>query len=87
MSRYTIEFIPSALRQLKKFSPSVRTQVQRAIDGLAEDPRPRGYKKLHGKLKDFYRIDSGNYRIIYKIKDDVLIVIVVKVGDRRDVYK
>jgi mRNA interferase RelE/StbE len=87
MSRYKIEFVPSALRQFKKFPPSVRTQVQIAIDGLAEEPRPHGYKKLHGKLKEFYRIDTGNYRVVYEIHDKVLIVVVVKVGDRRDVYK
>lgn len=87
MSRYTIEFIPSALRQFKKFSPSVQTQVQHAIDSLAENPRPHGYKKLHGKLKEFYRIDTGNYRVVYEIHDKVLVVIVVKLGDRRDVYK
>lgn len=59
----------------------------RVIDGLAENPRSHGYKKLHGKLKAFYRMDTGNYRVVYEIHDNVLTVIIVKVGDRRDVYK
>lgn len=87
MNRYTVEFIPSALRQFKKLPPAIQTQVQGVIDGLAENPRPHGYKKLHGKLKAFHRIDSGNYRVVYEIHDNVLIVVVVKVGDRSDVYK
>ncbi len=44
-------------------------------------------EKLHGKLKAFHRMDSGKYRVVYEIHDNVLTVIVVKVGDRRDVYK
>lgn len=87
MSRYTVEFIPSALRQFKKLSPDAQSQLLSVIDGLAENPRPHGYKKLHGKLKAYHRIDTGNYRVVYEIRDDVLIVIVVKVGDRRDVYR
>ncbi len=87
MNRYTVEFIPSALRQFKKLPPAAQTQVQNVIDGLAESPRPHGSKKLHGKLKDFHRIDTGNYRVVYEIHDKVLIVVVVKVGDRRDVYR
>lgn len=68
MSRYTIEFIPSAQRQFKKLPSSVQAQVQRVIDGLAENPRPHGYKKLHGKLKAFHRIDTGNFRVVYAHK-------------------
>lgn len=87
MSLYAIEFIPSASRQFRKLTPAAKMQVLRVIDSLAENPRPHGYKKLHGTLKAFYRIDSGNFRVVYDIKDNVLIVIIVKVGDRRDVYK
>ena len=87
MSRYTIEFIPSASRQFRKLTPVAQMQVLSVIDGLAENPRPHGCKKLHGTLKAFYRIDSGNFRVVYDIQDDVLIVVIVKVGDRRDIYK
>lgn len=87
MSRYFVELLPAARRQVKKLSPAAYRQVRPAIRALAENPRPHGYKALHGKLKDFYRIDVGNYRIVYEIHDRILIVVVVKVGDRRDVYK
>jgi mRNA interferase RelE/StbE len=86
MTRYEIEFVPLARRQLKKLEPKARIEVQKVIDGLADDPRPNGYKKLHGKLKAFHRVESGNFRVIYAIRDEVLIVLIVKVGDRRDIY-
>jgi mRNA interferase RelE/StbE len=63
----------------------VSERVGGAIDRLAEDPRPVGSKKLADV--DAYRIRAGDYRIIYAIKDASLIVLVVKVADRRDVYK
>lgn len=87
MSRYAVELTPTARRQVKKLSPDAYRQVRPVIRSLAENPRPHGYKPLHGKLKGFYRIDAGNYRVIYDIRDNVLVVLVVKVGDRRDVYK
>lgn len=87
MSRYVVELLPAARRQVKKLPAHAYRQVQPVIRSLAENPRPHGYKPLHGKLKGFYRIDAGNYRIIYEIHDNVLIVVVVKIGDRRDVYK
>lgn len=87
MSRYFVELLPAARRQVKKLSPDAYRQVRPVIRSLADNPRPYGYKPLHGKLKDLYRIDVGNYRIVYEIHDKVLIVVVVKVGDRRDVYK
>jgi len=55
------------------------------IESLADDPRPPGAKKLSGQER--YRLRQGNYRILYEIEDDRLIVCVVRVGDRRDVYR
>lgn len=77
----------SARRQVKKLSPNPYRQVQPIIRSLAENPRPIGYKTLQGKSKGLYRIDSGNYRIIYELHDSILVVLIVKVGDRRDVYR
>lgn len=57
------------------------------MDGLSRNPRPHGYKQLHGPLKDYLCIDTGDYRVIYQIRDKQLLVIVVKVGDRKDVYR
>ena len=60
-------------------------RIVAAIKSLADDPRPPGTKKLSGQER--YRLRQGNYRILYEIEDDRLIVCVVRVGDRRDVYR
>ncbi len=83
---YEIVLLPAAVRQLKKLSQKARKQVSGAIDSLSADPRPHGYKKLHGQLKDYYRIQTGNYRVIYSIHDNTLLIVIVKVGDRKDIY-
>jgi mRNA interferase RelE/StbE len=56
------------------------------IDALAKNPRPSGMKKLEGE-DNLYRIGVGDYHIIYQIEDDKLIVLVVKIGDRKEIYK
>ncbi len=58
----------------------------RAIDGLAIDPRPSGVVKLSGE-ENLYRVRAGDYRIVYSIQDAALLVLIVKVGDRKDVYR
>jgi mRNA interferase RelE/StbE len=62
-----------------------RQKIVSAVQALAEDPHPPGSKKLSGA--DKYRICEGNYRILYTVENDRLIVLVVKVGHRRDVYR
>ena len=66
--------------------PAVRLRVSRKIDALAQDPRPAGVKKLEGEA-DIYRVRDGNFRIIYRIEDRKLLILVLLVGDRRDVYR
>jgi mRNA interferase RelE/StbE len=56
------------------------------IQALASHPRPAGYAKLHG-ADDLYRVRQGDYRIIYQILDKALVVIVVKIGHRKEVYR
>ena len=82
---YRIEIDQGAKRQLKKISQAMLQQIGAAIDALALDPRPQGSTKL--KASDFYRVRVGDYRIIYEIQDKHLIVLVVSVGNRRDIYK
>ena len=83
-ARYEIRFLPSVRRDLRGIpQPAVR-RVLTAIDQLAEHPRPPGSKKLTSL--DLYRIRVGVYRIVYEIHDRELIIAVVKVGHRRDVY-
>ena len=84
MSAYHVEFRPAAVRALRKLDPAIRHRVQGAIALLGQDPRPPGARKLQGR--DGFRVRVGDYRIIYAIKDDVLTVVVVTLGHRRDIY-
>lgn len=83
--RYRIEVRPAALRALRKVDPQVRSRVEGAIALLAEDPRPPASRPLRGRPG--YRVRVGDYRIIYTINDDVLLIVVVTLGHRRDVYR
>lgn len=85
MSAYRIELRPSAVRALRKLDPQVRRRIQGAIALLAHDPRPPGARALQGRPG--LRIRVGDYRIIYTVEDDVLLVVVVRLGHRRDVYE
>lgn len=83
---YRIEAAPAAVRQLRKLDPAARRRVQAAIELLAEQPRPSGAKKLVGGAGE-WRVRTGDYRIVYEIHDDVLLVLVVAVGHRREIYQ
>ena len=83
---YQIEISNKATKQLKKLSTDIRDRINEKILELAENPRPSGVVKLEN-TDNKYRIRVGNYRILYEIEDDVLIVKVVRVGHRRDVYR
>ncbi|MBN3898195.1 MAG: type II toxin-antitoxin system RelE/ParE family toxin [Nostoc sp. NOS(2021)] len=83
---YKVEILKGALKQLKKLSPELQERIQVQIDDLAIEPRPKGVKKLKGK-ENAYRIRVGEYRVIYDIFDEILVVNVVEVGHRSKVYK
>jgi mRNA interferase RelE/StbE len=84
---YEVLIKPAVLRQTKKLELPIQIAVEEAIELLADDPRPEGCTKLKG-AENLYRIRvAKNYRIIYEIQDKKLIVIVVKVGHRREVYR
>lgn len=83
---YTVEVAIAAERQLKALPKPIRTQIGRRIDKLAHDPHPHGVEKITGE-NDLYRARSGDYRILYKINDQELLVLVVKIGDRKEVYR
>ncbi len=84
---YSIEFLPAARRQLKKLPKPAQKKIASLLDELSIDPRPLNCKFLQGPLKGFVRVRSGDYRIIYSIQDDKLIVFIVKIGARKDVYE
>jgi mRNA interferase RelE/StbE len=83
---YRIEFSPRADRQYRKLPPSVQARLKPRIDALAQNPRPPGVEKL-SESENFYRIRVGDYRVVYQIEDDVLLVLVVKVEHRKEVYR
>ncbi|NTU72303.1 MAG: type II toxin-antitoxin system RelE/ParE family toxin [Coriobacteriia bacterium] len=82
---YSIELKASAVREIEQLPLKARQQVVERIGRLADEPRPRGCEKLAGG--DRYRVRQGDYRIVYSVEDARLIVWVVKVGHRRDVYR
>jgi mRNA interferase RelE/StbE len=82
---YTVFIERYAQKQIAKLDKKIIPIVKDTIAGLAFNPRPYGYKKLKGE--EAFRIRVGDYRIIYEIEDDKIIVIVVSVGHRKDIYK
>lgn len=82
---FDVDIAPAAQRQLRKLDPVGRRRVQAAIDLLSENPRPPAAKQLVGGAGE-WRVRTGDFRIIYEIRDQRLVVLVVKVGHRRDVY-
>jgi len=83
---YRIEFVRQASKQFKSLSKQDQKRVKAKVDTLVTEPRPNGVVKLSGK-DNLYRVHAGNYRIIYNIQDNKLLVLVVKIGHRRDVYQ
>jgi mRNA interferase RelE/StbE len=85
---YEIQILPAAQKELDALPKNIRRQVDRHITQLSQNPRPPHAKALKGKqFAGLYRVRSGDYRIIYQIKSDRLIVLIVKVGNRRDIYE
>ncbi len=82
---YRISLVPSAARQLKRLERPTQRRIRDAIDALADDPRPQRCSKLSGL--DAYRIRVGDYRVIYQIRDDRLVVLVVRIAHRADAYR
>lgn len=83
---YSVLLAPAAERQLKAFATPIQKRLVKRLKTLRDNPRPQGIKKLTGE-DDLYRIREGDYRIIYTIHDKELIVLVVKIGDRKGVYR
>ena len=85
MPNYTVVLSKKAQKQLDKLSDNIAKPIFDAIAGLEENPRPSGYRKL--KERDGYRIRVGNYRIIYDIYDTELVVDIITLGHRKDIYE
>ncbi|MEU3309757.1 type II toxin-antitoxin system RelE family toxin [Nocardiopsis sp. NPDC055551] len=85
MSRYELRYTHAARKGIKNLDGSVRKRVRRAIEALAENPRPEGRVQIKGQT-DMWRIRVGGYRIRYEIDDDVLVVLLLKVAPRGGFY-
>jgi mRNA interferase RelE/StbE len=83
---YAVLLAPSARRSVKKIPPRDRERILLALAILRDNPRPPGAVKLSGE-ENAWRVRVGVYRILYRIRDDILEVMVVKVGHRREVYR
>ena len=86
MAAYSVEFTPAAERQFAKLPSAARTLVAAVIVTLATNPRPRGCVKLAG-TDDLWRVRVQQYRVIYQVFEKRLVVTVVKIGDRKAVYR
>jgi len=84
MPKYSVLITKTAQKQLDKLSDEVADTLLEALLELANEPRPNGCKKLKGR--DGYRIRKGNYRIIYDVFDDILVIEVIALGHRKDIY-
>ena len=86
MAKYSLRIKKSATKELESVATKAdRLRIIRRIEALADDPRPPGAVKLSGRER--YRIRQGRYRILYTIEDTLLIVHVIKIGDRKEVYR
>lgn len=85
MASYSIQIKRSAAKELEQIPEQSRRQIVKRIAALENNPRPAGVEKLTGE--DLYRIRQGDYRVVYSIADNVLIVLVIRIGHRRDVYR
>ena len=83
---YRIEFRPGALRELRRIAKPFQGRLLTAISALADTPRPPGCVRLQGP-EGFHRVRVGDYRIVYRIEDRVLLICVVRVAHRKDVYR
>ena len=84
---YRVSIRKQALKELAEIPKNESSKIVSAIDGLREEPRPSGCKKLKGEHEYFWRIRVGKYRVLYKIEDVIKVVEVGKIGHRKDVYE
>ena len=85
MASYKLFIKPSAAKELESVPAKARRMIARKVQSLAMDPRPRGSEKLSGE--DLYRIRQGDYRVLYDIQDKAGVIVVIKIGHRREVYR
>lgn len=85
MGKYKIYIKPTAVKELQKIPKRDVNKIIEKIRSLSSNPRPPGCEKLSADEK--YRVRQGRYRIVYSIEDDKLVVLIIKIGHRKDVYR
>ncbi len=83
---YQVEITPAAQHMIKKLPKNVQQRIIEQLEALAVDPRPVGVIKLAAE-ENLYRVRVGDYRIVYEIQDDILLILITKIGHRKDVYR
>ncbi len=87
MKRYAIDFTPSAVKELARLPRKEREAVGLKIDSLAVNPRPQWAAMTKGTLQGLWKFRVGNYRVAYSIEDDRLVVLVIAVANRKEIYR
>lgn len=85
MNKCEVRLAQSVVKKLSKLAVNIERSIVDSIELLGYSPRPQGCKNLKGQ--DGYRIRVGNYRIIYQIKDKILLILILDIGHRRDIYQ
>ena len=85
--RYRVVLLPRAERALRKIDPSIRRRIVRRIERLASDPRPQDAKALQGQPAGTLRVRVGNWRLLYRVDDGQLTVLVIDAGHRSSIYE
>jgi mRNA interferase RelE/StbE len=84
--RYSIEFTASALREFRALGRQQQRRIGAKIDALANEPLPDGVKKLKG-VSEHFRLRVGDYRVIYRVERNRVVIVIVRIGHRREVYR
>jgi mRNA interferase RelE/StbE len=84
---FSIEITRSALKDLKKIDKTQQRKIRQKIDELSLNPTPHGCKQLKGSAFNLFRIRIGDYRVIYSVENQKLLVLIIKIGHRKDIYR
>jgi mRNA interferase RelE/StbE len=83
---HRVEFKPSAAESFRSLDRSIQRRFSAKLESLKQNPRPPNARKLQGE-NDLYRIRTGDYRLIYQVQDQILLILVLAVGNRKDIYR
>jgi mRNA interferase RelE/StbE len=84
---YQIIFVSGLDKDLKKIPKTDQKRIISKVEALAENPFPSGYKALQGQLSGYYRIRSGDYRIVYTVDNKNVTILILKIGHRGSIYE